>query len=122
MTWEIPAFFLGIGLVSLVAAAVGGHLGLGLVLFGITAICSLALILLGRRSETYRGLAEQPDERFALIGQRAWAATGVVLTLASLGAMVGDLASGGDGHPYYWQVPTAAVAYVGFATFWGRRG
>jgi hypothetical protein len=37
--------------------------------------------VLGRRSETYRGLTEEPDERFALIRQRAWAGTGVVLTL-----------------------------------------
>ncbi|WP_406503490.1 hypothetical protein [Streptomyces sp. NBC_00212] len=117
---SVPAFFLGIGVVCLVAATVGGRLGLGLVMFGIMAACSLALILLGRRSETYRGLTEEPDERFALIGQRAWAGTGVVLTLGNLCAFIGDLASGRSGDPYYWLVGTAAIAYIAFVGVFRR--
>ncbi|MFD7169134.1 hypothetical protein [Streptomyces violascens] len=109
---SIAAFFLGIGVVCLVSAAVGGHLGLGLAMLGGLAVCSLALLLLARRSETYRGLTEEPDERFALIGQRAWAGTGVVLTLGNLGAFIGEVASGRSGNPYYWLVATAAITYV----------
>jgi cell division protein FtsX len=117
---SIPAFFLGIGVVCLASAAVGGHLGLGLVMLGVMAVCSPAMILLARRSETYRGLTEEPDERFALIGQRAWAGTGVVLTLGNLGALIGELASGRSGNPFYWLVATAALAYVVFVTIFRR--
>ncbi|MFI6686801.1 hypothetical protein [Streptomyces sp. NPDC050485] len=118
--WSIPAFFLGIGVVCLVSAAAGGHVGLGLAMLGGMAVCSLALLLLARRSETYRGLTEEPDERFALIGQRAWAGTGVVLTLGNLGALIGELASGRSGNPFYWLVATAALAYVAFVAFFRR--
>jgi membrane protein implicated in regulation of membrane protease activity len=65
---SVPGFFLAVGGACLVAATVGGHLALGLVTFGILVACSLALVLLGRRSETYKGLTEVPDERFARIG------------------------------------------------------
>jgi cell division protein FtsX len=109
---SIPRFFLGIGFVCLVAATVGGHLVLGLVMLGVMAACSLALILLRRRSETYRGLTEELDERFAKISRNAWAGTGVVLTIGNLGAFIGDLASGRSGDPYYWLLATAAISYI----------
>ncbi|MFE3413451.1 hypothetical protein ACFXMT_35635 [Streptomyces mirabilis] len=117
---SIPAFFLGIGVVCLVSAATGGHVSLGLVMLGAMAVCSLALLVLARRSETYWGLTEEPDERFALIGQRAWAGTGVVLTLGNLGAFIGELSSGRSGNPYYWLVATAAIAYVVFVAIFRR--
>ncbi|MFJ1616320.1 hypothetical protein ACIODT_36795 [Streptomyces sp. NPDC088251] len=117
---SMPAFFLGIGVVCLVSAAVGGHLRLGLVMLGVMAVCGLALILLARRSETCRSLTEEPDERFALIGQRARAGTGVVLTLGNLGAFMGESASGRSGNPFYWMMATAALAYVVFVAFFRR--
>lgn len=65
---SVPGFFLALGGACLVAATFGGRLALGLVTFGILAVCSLVLVLLGRRSETYQGLTEkEPDERFARI-------------------------------------------------------
>ncbi|MFE2375198.1 hypothetical protein [Streptomyces sp. NPDC059398] len=118
---SIPAFFLGIGVVCLVTATVGGHLGVGLAVFGVMAVCSLVLVVLRRRSETYRGLTEEPDERFALIGRRAWAGTGVVLTLGNLCAFIGDLASGRSGDPYYWLLATAALSYITFVAILRRQ-
>ncbi|WP_232792269.1 hypothetical protein [Actinacidiphila yeochonensis] len=89
--------------------------------FGILAVCGLALLVLGRRSETYQGLTEkEPDERFARIAGRAWAGTGVVLTVGNLSAFVGELASGRSGDPYFWFVATAAITYVAFVVFWSR--
>jgi hypothetical protein len=117
---SIPAFFLGVGVVCLVAAGVGNHIILGLVMLAVMAASALAVFLLARRSETYRGLTEAPDERFALIGERAWAGTGVVLTIANLGAFIGNLAAGHSSAPYYWLVVAAAVAYSGFAAFFVR--
>ncbi|MEU2871582.1 hypothetical protein ABZ769_20570 [Streptomyces olivoreticuli] len=116
----VPRLFLGVGVGCLAAATVGGSLTLGLVIFGILAACSLALVLLGRRSETYRGLTEDPDERFARIGGRAWAGTGVVLTVGNLCAFIGELASGRSGDPYYWFVATAAITYILFVAFFSR--
>lgn len=92
----------------------GAALGVSRQTINATETERYVLILLGLRSETYRGLTEEPDERFALIGQRAWAGTGVVLTLGNLGALIGDLASGRSGDPYYWLVGTAAIAYIAF--------
>ncbi|MEU9125563.1 hypothetical protein AB0C96_38025 [Streptomyces sp. NPDC048506] len=119
---SVPGFFLVLGAACLVAATFGGRLVLGLVTFGILAVCSLALVLLSRRSETYQGLTEKdPDERFARIGGRAWAGTGVVLTVGNLYAFIGDLTSGRSGDPYFWFVATAAISYIAFVAFWSRR-
>lgn len=118
--WSIPAFFTGVGAVCLVAAAVGGHVAVGLVVFGVLAVCSLIVILLWSRSETYRNLTEEPDERFASINLRAWAGVGWVLTLANAGAFIGDLASGRGGNPYYWLVAVAGIAYIVFVALLRR--
>ncbi|MEV5944593.1 hypothetical protein AB0471_39265, partial [Streptomyces sp. NPDC052002] len=40
---SVPGFFLVLGVVCLVAAAFGGRLAIGLVTFGILAVCSFAL-------------------------------------------------------------------------------
>ncbi|NED86143.1 hypothetical protein G3I76_39415 [Streptomyces sp. SID11233] len=109
----MPLFFLGVGAVSLVSAVVGGRLGVGLVIFGVMALGALALVLLSRRSETYRGLTEETDERFARMGLSAWAVTGGVLALANLGGLVGELAGGGSGSPFFWLVGLGVVVYVG---------
>ncbi|WP_235484575.1 hypothetical protein [Streptomyces roseoverticillatus] len=118
---SVPGFFLAVGAACLVAATAGGHFALGLVTFGILAVCSLGLVLLGRRSETYQGLTEKaPDERFARIGGRAAAGTGVVLTVGNLCAFIGELASGRSGDPYFWFVATAAIAYITFVALLSR--
>lgn len=117
---SIPAFFLGVGVVCLVAAGVGGHIILGTVMLAVMAASALALLLLGRGSETYRGLTEEPDERFALIGERAWAGTGFVLTLAILGELIGNLAAGRDGSPYDWLLGIAAAAYIALVVLFRR--
>jgi hypothetical protein len=119
---SVPGFFLAVGVACLVAASVGGHLPLGLVTSGIPAVCGLVLMLMGRRSETCQGLTEKaPDERFARIGGRACAGTGIVLTVGNLGAFIGELASGRSGDPYFWFVATAAVTYIAFVAFLSRR-
>ncbi|MFF3259028.1 hypothetical protein ACFYWO_07600 [Streptomyces sp. NPDC002932] len=39
--------------------------------------------------------------------------TGGVLALANLGGLVGELAGGGSGSPFFWLVGLGVVAYVG---------
>lgn len=111
-TWSVPAFFLGIGVVCLVTASVGGHVGIGLVVFGVMALCSLTLLVLAHRSEGYREAVAHPDERSHSINLRAWAGVGVILTVGNLSAFIGELASGRSGNPYYWMVMVAAIGYI----------
>ncbi|MGW2858865.1 hypothetical protein [Streptomyces sp. NPDC001205] len=118
---SVPGFFLAVGVACLVAATVGGHVILGSVTFGFLAASSLGLLFLGRRSEPYLGLTEKaPDERFARIDGRAWAGTGIVLTLGNLCAFIGELASGRSGDPYFWFVATAAVTYMAIVAVLSR--
>jgi hypothetical protein len=118
--WSVPGFLLGVGVVCLVAAGAGGRIVEGLAILAVMAACALAVALLARRSETYRGLTREPDERFALISERAWAGTGFVLTIANLYAFVGNLATGHTGSPYYWYLGAAAVAYIAFVALFRR--
>jgi hypothetical protein len=118
--WTVPGFFLGVGIVCLVAAGAGDRIVEGVVILAVMAACALAIVLLARRSETCRGLTREPDERFALISERAWAGTGFVLTIANLYAFVGHLATGHTGSPYYWYLGTAAVAYIAFVALFRR--
>lgn len=61
--WFLPLFSVALGLVMLAAMAIGGELGLGLVSLAIMSGFG-ALILVGGRSETIRGLGgDGRDER-----------------------------------------------------------
>jgi len=111
--WVMPALVAVVGIVYLLAATAGGRLQLGLEMFGVMAVCAIGLVLLGRRSETIRGLAgPERDERFALIDLRATASTAVVLILAILGGFVFEIARGHSGAPYLWLGVLAGVAYL----------
>ncbi|MFB7667629.1 hypothetical protein ACFC1R_27490 [Kitasatospora sp. NPDC056138] len=118
---SIPLFFLGVGVVCLAAAVVGGRPALGLVMLGVMALCTLALALLSRRSETCRGVTAESDERFALMGRSAWAATGVVLTIANLGGLIGELAGGDSGSPFFWMTALGAATYIACVGLLRRR-
>jgi len=114
---SIAGFFLGVGVACAVAAAVGGHVLLGIVLLAVLAACAAVLFLLIRRSENVRGLTGGTDERFASIGTNAWAGVGIVLLIANLGGVLGELASGGTGSPFFWMVIAGAVAYIVVASY-----
>jgi hypothetical protein len=65
--WFLPLFAVALGIVMLAAQWVGGNPGSGLVSLGILTAFG-ALILLGGRSETIRGLrGDGRDERFRMI-------------------------------------------------------
>ena len=61
--WVTPATGVAIGLVYLIAFTIGGHPGSGLIGLGIMVAFSAAIALLGRRSETVRGILDHRDER-----------------------------------------------------------
>ena len=74
--WFLPLFAVALGLVVLAAQSIGGHAIQGLESFGILVAFG-ALVLLGGRSETIRGLrGDGRDERFRQIDIHATAIAG----------------------------------------------
>lgn len=72
-----------------------------------------ALILLGGRSETIRGLrGDGRDERFRQIDVHATALAGIAVITAIIVASAIELARGQDGRPYSWLGAIGGLAYL----------
>ena len=71
-----------------------------------------ALILVGGRSETIRGLRDGRDERFRQIDIHATALAGLAVIIAIIVAFVVELAKGHSGAPYGWLGATAGLTYL----------
>jgi hypothetical protein len=111
--WVTPAVGVAIGLIYLIAFSLGGQPGNGLIGLGIMVAFSAAIALLGRRSETVRGILDHRDERLAGIDLRATAVTAVVMILAVLAGFVVEVARGHDGSPFALIGAVGGVAYLG---------
>jgi hypothetical protein len=110
--WFVPLLSVALGLVVFAAQWVGGDPGSGLVSFGIMAGFG-ALILLGGRSETIRGLrGDGPDERFRMIDIHATALAGLAVILAIIVAFIVELAKGHNGNPYGWLGAIGGLSYL----------
>jgi hypothetical protein len=110
--WFVPLFAVALGLVVFVAQWIGGDPGSGLVSFAILAGFG-ALVLLGGRSETIRGLrGDGRDERFRQIDIHATAVAGLVVITAIIVAFIVELARGHSGSPYAWLGAIAGLAYL----------
>jgi hypothetical protein len=110
--WFLPLFSVALGLLLLAAQWVGGNPGSGLVSLGIMTAFG-ALVLLGGRSETIRGLrGDGRDERFRQIDIHATAIAGLAVIIAIIVAFVVELARGHDGSPYGWLGAIAGVSYL----------
>ncbi len=120
--WITPATGVAIGLVYLIAFSVGGQPGNGLIGLGIMVAFSAAIALLGRRSETVRGILDHRDERLAGIDLRATAVTAVVMILAVLAGFVVEVARGHDGMPFVLIGAVGGVAYLGAVAYFRVRG
>jgi len=71
-----------------------------------------ALVLLGGRSETIRGLrGDGRDERFRQMDIVASALAGLVVITATIVAFV-EVAQGHDGRPYSWLGAMGGIAYL----------
>ncbi|HET8977150.1 MAG TPA: hypothetical protein VFN87_03270 [Solirubrobacteraceae bacterium] len=110
--WTVPGFAVAMGVIMLIAQAIGHHLGSGVVSLGIMVAFAL-VVLLGGRSETIRGLrGDGRDERFAQIDLRASWFAGMVLLVTVLGAFIVEMAQGRDGNPFTWLAAVAGVSYL----------
>ena len=110
--WFLPLFSVALGLLLFAAQWVGGNPGSGLVSLGIMTAFG-ALVLLGGRSETIRGLrGDGRDERFRQIDIHATAIAGLAVIIAIIAAFVVELARGRDGSPYGWLGAVAGLSYL----------
>jgi hypothetical protein len=120
--WFVPLFALALGLVVFAAQWIGGDLGSGLESLAIMAGFG-ALILLGGRSETIRGLrGDGRDERFRQIDIHATAVTGLAVILAIIIAFLVELAKGKSGSPYGWLGAVAGLTYLAAVIVFRIRG
>jgi hypothetical protein len=91
----------------------GGSLGAAALGALIPIAYGVAVTLLARRSDVSSVLAGRPvDERWEHIGLEATALTLGISAFVVLGAVVLELASGGDAQPYALLGAAMAVAYV----------
>ena len=110
--WFVPLLSVALGVVVFAAQWIGGDPGSGLVSFGIMAGFG-ALILLGGRSETIRGLrGDGRDERFRMIDIHATALAGLAVILAIIVAFIVELAKGHNGNPYGWLGAIGGLTYL----------
>jgi hypothetical protein len=101
---------------------VGGDPGSGLVSLAIMAGFG-AVVLLGGRSETIRGLrGDGRDERFREIDIHATAAAGLAVIVAVIIAVIVELARGHDPAPYDWLGAIAGVSYLAAVVILRIRG
>jgi hypothetical protein len=110
--WFLPLFCGLLGLLLFGAEAVGGDTGAGLVSLGILSAAG-ALLLVGGRSETVRGLrGDGRDERFQRLDVNATAFAGTIVILAIIVAFLVELAQGKNGSPYGWLGALGGLAYI----------
>jgi hypothetical protein len=110
--WFLPLFAVALGLVMFGAQWIGGNPGSGLGSLGIMTAFG-ALVLLGGRSETIRGLrGDGRDERFRQIDIHATAIAGLAVIMAIIVAFVVELARGHNGSPYAWLGAIGGLAYL----------
>jgi hypothetical protein len=120
--WFLPLFAVALGVVVFVAQWIGGDPGSGLVSFAIMAGFG-ALVLLGGRSETIRGLrGDGRDERFRRIDIHATAIAGLAVISAIIIAFLVELARGHNGSPYDWLGAIAGLAYLAAIVIFRIRG
>jgi hypothetical protein len=110
--WTVPVFSVSMGLLMLLLFTHAGDWRSGVWALGIMTAFA-ALVLLGGRSETIKGLrGDGRDERIALIDLRATAVSGFVLILCVIAGFLAEIARGHDGSPYAQLAAVAGLAYI----------
>ena len=110
--WFVPLLSVALGLVVCGAQWVGGDPGSGLVSLAIMTGFG-ALILLGGRSETIRGLrGDGRDERFRRIDLHATALSGLAMGLVVVIGSLVEFARGNRPGLYGWLAAIGGVTYL----------
>ena len=117
--WTVPAVSVAIGLGYLVAGIVGDNLSFGVFGLCLMVVVGGAFLLLGRRSEMVRGLADRRDERINAIDRDATLVAGGVVLAAVIVMFMVEVARGQDGSPYSALGALGGLTYV-VALVWLR--
>jgi len=118
----MPLFAVALGFAVFAAQWVGGDPVSGLVSLAIMAGIG-ALILLGGRSETIRGLrGDGRDERFQKIDIHATALSGLAMGLAVIVGSLVELARGHGPGVYGWIALVGGVTYLAAIVVFRLRG
>jgi len=112
LRWLTPAVALVIGLAYLVAGWLGDDLAFGVFGLLLMVATGLAFVVLGRYSETVRGLLDRRDERINAIDMQASLVAGMAVLAAVLVGFVVEIAQGQDGAPYAMLGAIGGVSYV----------
>ena len=112
LRWLTPAVALVIGLAYLVAGWLGDDLAFGVFGLLLMVATGLAFVVLGRYSETVRGLLDRRDERINAIDVQASLVAGMAVLAAVLVGFVVEIAQGQDGAPYAMLGAIGGVSYV----------
>ena len=118
----VPLVAVALGFAMLTAQWIGGDPKSGLISLVIMTVLG-ALVLLGGRSDTVRGLrGDGRDERFHRIDVMATAVAGSVLFGTIIVASLVQMARGEDAAPFSWLGVIAALSYLGAVAVLRLRG
>jgi len=110
--WFVPLFAVVLGLAAFAAQWIGGDPVGGLLSLAIMTAVG-ALILLGGRSETIRGLrGDGRDERFRKIDIHATALSGLAMVVFVIVAALVEFAHGHGPGAYGWVAVVGGVTYL----------
>lgn len=120
--WSTPVLSAVFGVLFLLAFLAGGHPLAGAIALGLMLVLAAVSALLGRVSETVKGLMDRRDERIVAIDQRAIAGAAMVLVLVLIGGAIVELARGHSGEPYTWLAAVFGLTYLATLTVLRLRG
>ena len=110
--WYVPTVATLIGVAYLIAGILGDDLRFGITGLALMLATAAAVVLVGRRSETVKGLLDRQDERIRGIDNDASMFAGMVLVVAVIAGFVIEIARGQDGEPYAVLGAIAGVSYI----------
>jgi hypothetical protein len=110
--WYVPTVATLIGVAYLIAGILGDDLRFGITGLVLMLATAGAVVLVGRRSETVKGLLDRQDERIRGIDNDASMFAGMVLVVAVIAGFVIEIARGQDGEPYAVLGAIAGVSYI----------
>lgn len=119
--WATPVLGVVIGIAYLTGFWIGGKPLDGVAALAFMTVCSVAIALAGRRSETIRGLLDRQDERITAIDLRATAVTGLAMIIADLVGFVIELAHGHTSSPYVIIGVVGGLSYIGAVGYFRLR-
>lgn len=120
--WATPALCVLFGLVFLLAFLASHQPLAGALALAVMVAAGVLSVVLGRYSETVRGLMDRQDERIVSIDQRAITGAAMVMVLALIAGTVVEVARGHSGAPYTWLAAVFGLTYLGALAVLRLRG